>query len=133
MTRSARYEIITGVEPISRRRPPWNTNLELGRCASPFDVLGAHSRRQARQKGWVVRVFIPWAAEISVLLDGDAVPARRIGRKGAFQAVLRDADGPFEYRLGVTDHNQNHFVLEDPYRFPPALDVPRAQAFLAGE
>jgi 1,4-alpha-glucan branching enzyme len=57
--------------------------------------------------------------------------ARR-GEDGLFEATFPEETDFFAYRLIVEDGRGAERTVEDPYRFPPALDEERVQGFLVG-
>ena len=110
----------------------------------------------AAQPGRVVRVFIPWADSVAVLRDhdrrsGGTTPAtdretprkpsgempsetrmERAGGGGLFTCSFPDARDYFAYRLRVVDREGIEWVIDDPYRFGPAVDEERVRGFLTG-
>lgn len=107
------------------------TALLEGRCRTPFGVLGNHP--VGAGGGRVVRVFIPWATEVTVLRAGrEETPMVEVGDTSFFVAGFPDDAEFFPYRLRARDRRGRTFELEDPYRFPPFLDETRARAFLSG-
>ena len=107
--------------------------LVEGRCSTPFDVLGNHPVAGDAKSGRVVRVFIPWAAGVTLLRDdGGAVPLEPVHDGGLFQKVFPDEKEFFPYRLRVEDHDGHTVEMHDPYRFPPLLDETRVWGFLEG-
>jgi 1,4-alpha-glucan branching enzyme len=107
--------------------------LVEGWCRTPFEILGNHPAGREDEEGRVVRVFLPWASEVFVLVEGGPrVAAERVHPAGLFQAVIRHRRGAFPYRLSVTDGTGREHVREDPYRFPPLVDEGRVRLFLRG-
>src|SRR5712691_726484 len=86
-----------------------------GRHSDPFHYLGLH----VEDDGPVVRVFLPDAAEVSVVDDeGHRSDLHRIHDTGLFAGRLADGSPRYHVRARFGDQ----FVeLEDPYRFPPVL------------
>jgi 1,4-alpha-glucan branching enzyme len=88
----------------------------------PFAVLGLH--RIALENRWVtvVRAFVPWASELTVvrLDEGEEVAMRCAHPMGFFEAVFPSPDA-FRYRLRGGDDAGNRHELEDPYAFPSTL------------
>ncbi|MBP6469339.1 MAG: 1,4-alpha-glucan branching protein GlgB [Chloroflexi bacterium] len=85
----------------------------------PFSVLGPHEH----ENGLVVRVFLPYAASISlVLVDQTAVyPMHLSHEAGLYETFLVNKALPVDYQLQVEMHNGETAVLDDPYNFPPLL------------
>jgi 1,4-alpha-glucan branching enzyme len=105
-----------------------------GRCRTPFDLLGNHPLTVEDREGRVVRVFLPWATEVSLLRKGRPdTPMEAVHSSGLFVCVLPDAPEYFPYRLAAVDKRGRRHEIDDPYRLPPFLDEERARRFLAGE
>ncbi len=100
--------------------------------AAPFDVLGIHPTDRPELPGRVIRIFLPWARAVEVLLDGAAVPMKSVHREGGFGLELPEESGFPAYRLRATDGQGEEWEREDPYRLSPVLDEERTQAFLEG-
>ena len=86
----------------------------------PFAFLGSH-RVEDR---WVVRVFAPHAAEVSVVGQrrGRVTVADQVHDAGLFEAVLPNtADERPDYRLRIKDAAGNEAETADPYSFGPLL------------
>jgi len=97
-------------------------------------VLGNHPFESDGRNGRVVRVFIPWAADVALVRqDGSEVPMEVAHPGGLFQAVFPDEPGYFTYGLAVTDRRGQRWPVDDPYRFPPFVDEGRVWSFLHGE
>jgi 1,4-alpha-glucan branching enzyme len=105
--------------------------LAAGAHPAPFDVLGIHPARAGEPRGKMVRAFVPWARSASVVRDGRATPMTRLHAGGLWEAEFDD-DAFFAYRLSLEDSEGRAWEVEDPYRFPPALDEARVLAFLDG-
>jgi 1,4-alpha-glucan branching enzyme len=131
--------------------------LLVGLCPDPARVLGVQ-RLDASHPGSVedeagsdvpgclVRVFLPRARAVSLLLTPDEMAKRRIvpetempvvpmereHGEGIFEARL-SSGAPTAYRLGVTWEDGAYSEIEDPYRFPPSLESEALAPFLAGE
>ncbi len=89
-----------------------------GACATPFDVLGAHTSETV---GWEIRVWAPGAQDVTVLLgDGagagplDSVVAGRLEGGDVFVAPVPGGASPPPYRVRVDGVER-----DDPYRFGP--------------
>jgi 1,4-alpha-glucan branching enzyme len=110
------------------------TSLLEGRCREPFGVLGNHPWQADGKKGRVVRVFLPWAADVTLVrADGSEIWMEPAHAGGLFLAVFPGEPGYFAYRLAATDRRGQRVVLDDPYRFPPFLDEERVGRFLRGK
>ncbi len=98
-----------------------------GRHGDPFAVLGPHPKG----KEWVVTVFVPGAAKLSLvpagkgakLVEAAAVP----GFAGLFQAVLTKK---VDYRFRATSEGAE-WEFEDAYRYGPVLG--EMDEYLLGE
>ncbi len=104
--------------------------IARGRHPRPYDILGGHPLPDG---GWVVRAFVPRAADVKVERDGAIVPARWVHPDGVFEARFPDADRAFPYRLVVTTEAGESRRVEDPYRFAPTLSPAQMDAFHRGE
>jgi len=110
------------------------TALLEGRCREPFGVLGNHPWEDDGRTGRVVRAFLPWAADVTLVhADGSETWMEPAHEGGLFMGVFPGEPAFFTYRLAATDRRGQRWVLEDPYRFPPFLDEERVRAFLRGE
>jgi 1,4-alpha-glucan branching enzyme len=86
-----------------------------GRHSDPFHYLGLH----LEEGGPVVRVFLPDAAEVSVVDEGGHPSSlQRIHDTGLFAGRLANGESRYRVRARFGDHVVE---FEDPYRFPPVL------------
>jgi 1,4-alpha-glucan branching enzyme len=99
---------------------------------APFDVLGMHPIDRSEIPGRVIRVFLPWARSVEVLLDDVDFPMKSVHPEGGFRLELPEESGFPAYRLRATDEQGAQWEREDPYRLSPLLDEERTQAFLEG-
>ncbi len=92
-----------------------------GRHGDAFRILGPHVLRSKRKTTpqWEVCAFLPQAAGVSVVIDGQATPMGRRHPAGVYIGTL--AGKPTRYRLRVTDSDGHETEIEDPYRFPLIL------------
>jgi len=84
-----------------------------------FSILGPHSLGRRKTPGWEVRAFLPQAAEVEVVLDGQATPMKNAHPTGFFIALLEGAPRPYRLRLKTPAGETTEF--EDPFRFPVLL------------
>src|SRR5262247_895606 len=86
-----------------------------GRHSDPFRYLGLH----VEDGDPVVRVFLPDAAEVSVIEEGGHENSLcRVHDAGLFVGRLVDRSPRYHVRARF---GENVIELEDPYRFPPIL------------
>ncbi len=83
-----------------------------GYHGDPFSVLGPHRV----EDGYVVRAFLPQAAEAALLLEGGGrVPMAKLHPGGIFGAQI--AREPGRYLLELSLYRGGSEIIEDPYRF----------------
>src|SRR5215510_1373441 len=107
------------------RRPPRSTlfpytTLFRSDHGDPFAVLGPHPTQDGSLS---VRALLPGATEVTVLVEGGAVPAqplKPLHAEGLWEGVI-PGHLPIRYRLRVTYPDGHTFELDDPYRFPSTL------------
>jgi 1,4-alpha-glucan branching enzyme len=81
----------------------------------PHGVLGAHPTGDDRT---VIRVLRPDATGIDVVIGKSRAPMGLVHNGGVYEAII---DGPTpDYRLDVT-YGQDHYLVDDPYRWLPTL------------
>src|SRR5690606_27660530 len=70
----------------------------------------------------VVRAFVPWASELSLVHAGNGAPTpmRRVHAEGFFEAVC-PAPPPDRLRLRARAEDGAEHEFWDPYSFPPTL------------
>ncbi|MEW5981929.1 MAG: 1,4-alpha-glucan branching protein GlgB [Acidobacteriota bacterium] len=100
--------------------------LAHGRHGDPFAVLGPHRETVDGESLWVIRVFLPAAARLSVRLVADtiSVPMTRAPQPGVFVAHVGAAaaeDPPPDYRLQVSWASGLEQEIDDPYRYGAVL------------
>jgi 1,4-alpha-glucan branching enzyme len=103
--------------------------LVQGDSDAPFGVLGPHLVDLAGTHTWVVRVFLPGAREVALVLGRSRHPMTRIHGEGVFEVVLPagahppSLEAPPVYTLEVTDDHGATRTIDDPYRFAPVLSA----------
>ena len=105
------------VEEVSR--------LIGGECHDPYTILGIHPivGKEPSRKYFAVRAFFPHAEAISVIEEsgGSRYKMEKLHESGFFEAIIKDKQDFFKYRLEVTDFSGNVFTVYDPYCFLPVL------------
>jgi 1,4-alpha-glucan branching enzyme len=91
----------------------------------PYGVLGPH----ATPEGAVVRVMLPHARSVSVVVGADVIPAKRIHPHGVFEARLPALTE--DYLLRVDDRELGVIEQADPYAF--RVRIPDTDLYLFGE
>ena len=95
--------------------PPEAYAVVEGRHSDPFHYLGLH----VEDEGPVVRVFLPDAADVTVIdAQGHESGLRRIHAAGLFAGRLSNGSTRYHVRARF---GEQVVELEDPYRFPPVL------------
>jgi 1,4-alpha-glucan branching enzyme len=89
----------------------------------PFEILGAHVIKLGGKECVAVRAFLPDAALAAVVdaRSGQEFPMKRLHKDGFFEALLRNKNEIFPYRLKKTDDKGGTHVITDPYAFLPVL------------
>ena len=95
------------------------------RSDDPFAVLGPHLRGRDR----TVTAFVPHAAALHVLLDGEAHPLAPVERIDCAFAGIVPGDGP--YRLRARSAEGHTWDFDDAYRFGPVIG--EMDEYLLGE
>ena len=94
--------------------------LVRGEHGDPFSVLGPHPSPDG---GIIVRVFMPGAAEVAVVVgDGASLahPLKPVHPDGLWEGkIAGQLRG--SYRLSVRDRAGHVTEIDDPYRFPSTL------------
>ncbi len=107
-------------------RPTSELERELDALAraeygDPFHLLGPHIVQGDRV---LVRTIQPYAASVSVAIEGRSFPAELVHSGGIFE-VLLPADyhhlGPNDYHLSIGWDHGGVTQIVDPYAFPPLL------------
>src|SRR5208337_3846409 len=91
--------------------------------SDPFAVLGAHIVKSGNKECVAVRAFLPEAVEVTVVdpEDGQIYPAKRIHKEGLFEAIVKNREEVFPYRLRTKDGSGRTSEFKDPYSFLPVL------------
>jgi 1,4-alpha-glucan branching enzyme len=89
-----------------------------GYHGDPFAVLGPHPAAEGAA-GWVVRAYLPQAAQVEVVRGTEVLAATQIHPAGFFEASV--AGEPGRYRLRMVRKDGGQEEIEDPYRFWPQL------------
>ncbi|HVN24243.1 MAG TPA: 1,4-alpha-glucan branching protein GlgB [Syntrophorhabdales bacterium] len=89
----------------------------------PFEVLGAHQLRSGGKQAVAVRAFLPEATEARVVrLDtAEICPMKKLHPDGFFEAIAKNTDQIFSYRLRITRNDGREEEFVDPYSFLPVL------------
>lgn len=88
----------------------------------PFRFLGMH---RGRPQGLVVRAFLPWAREVSIVRIGGGADSRysasRTHADGLFEAIIPEQEEFFAYEVEALDHAGEVVTQRDPYSFWPTV------------
>ena len=100
---------------------PRTEALLHGRLHDPFAYLGPHRENDSH----VVRVFQPYAIEISLVTAGGSEPLQRVHPDGLFE-WHGNSQPAHPYQLRITEHtpgmaNSNESLMYDPYAFAPQI------------
>ena len=98
--------------------------LHQGEESHPFAYLGPHRKDQDGQTHTIIRVYVPDAASVNVLLDdteGKTFPMRAISDDGLFEVRCPIDAKRVGYRLQVVDRYGTVREGRDPYAFGPVL------------
>ena len=95
--------------------------LVQGRHHDPHSLLGVHPGAvvDGRQQA-VVRVWVPDATSVDLLVGEERLPMERLHHAGLFAAAV-PGPRPDHYRFAVTCPDGATAVVEDPYGFVPTL------------
>ena len=100
-----------------------NSEMEAivgGYHGDPFRVLGPHGIQHGNDsEEWVVRSFLPHAAEAEVLVDGSTVPMEKKHPQGFFTAAMPGKRRDYRIRAKLWDGTA--LEVDDAYRFPPLI------------
>lgn len=88
-----------------------------GRHGDPFRVLGLHEA----EKGLVVRVFLPQASEVVVVVGGKKYGMVRVHPAGFFERTFPRRKNRFAYQLQFTNQQNETHLIHDPYAFSSSL------------
>jgi 1,4-alpha-glucan branching enzyme len=82
---------------------------------NPHSILGAHPTGDGRT---VIRTLRPDATSVELVIGKSRAPLGLVHDGGVYEAII---DGPTpDYRLDVA-YGNDHFVVDDPYRWLPTL------------
>ena len=98
----------------------------------PFEILGPHFFESKRSV--VVNAFLPRAQEAWVQIvwkGGERKEMKKIHPKGLFQAVFKEDEFLFPYRIGFKDSSGYSDEAEDPYAF--GTEITDFDLYLIGE
>lgn len=99
-------------------------SLVNGECKDPHDFLGMHVIKGKANKGSVVvRVYHPTAKHVEVV-DVTAANVYSMLPKhssGFYELIFTDRNELFEYKLRITDNQDNSYETHDPYSFWPVI------------
>ncbi|MCA9941358.1 MAG: 1,4-alpha-glucan branching protein GlgB [Anaerolineales bacterium] len=101
-----------------------------GNHGRPYDVLGPHPVDDGEEAGAVVRVFLPYATQVTLVAAEQEYPCNQIHSGGLFE-VFVPLRPPFSYQLRVLTDRGDVITVEDPYRFP--LTLSDYDTYLMGE
>ncbi|HIP83783.1 MAG TPA: 1,4-alpha-glucan branching protein GlgB [Desulfocapsa sulfexigens] len=93
----------------------------------PFQVLGVHFTDKGKHPAATIRCFQPSARSITLLIDDQEIPMKRVRDEGIFEACvdrekINDSDlDPYTYQYKIIYNDGNEQTVNDPYRFMPIL------------
>jgi 1,4-alpha-glucan branching enzyme len=96
-------------------------SLLQGRLHDPFAYLGPHLEKDS----YVVRIFQPYASEISLVTTQGSEPLKRVHPDGLFEWQGK-VEPPRPYQLRIIESspgmsNSVERLMHDPYAFPPQI------------
>ncbi len=106
--------------------------IVTGRHGAPFDVLGPHTMSLEGEAAWIVRAFLPGAAEVWLEPDSKMArdgtngassgsrPMRALHAAGLF-SIVGSGEPISDYRLRVRWTSGVESRILDPYAFGPLL------------
>lgn len=122
-------EVVENASQGIPKEPATELELELAALAraehgEPFRLLGPHIVERDRAQRVLVRTIQPYAASVSVIVEGRAFPAELVQPGGIFEALLpvdyRNLEAR-DYRLRIRLDNGDITEMPDAYAFPPLL------------
>ena len=126
--------------PASAAKSPLDLAVDaaiVGRNADPFALLGPHAVETPAGRRWVIRVFHPGIAGVSIVLpdSATAIEAQQLHPEGFFEAALpeaqREPPAPASYRIVYRTPSGDTFERYDTYAFPFLLS--EFDLYLMGE
>jgi len=109
----------------------------IGRHSDPFGILGPHAIETPTGRRWVVRVFHPGIAGVSIRFPGSStvIEAKKLRPEGFFEATLpeaqNEAPAAANYRIVYHTESGDTFERYDTYAFPFLLS--EFDLYLMGE
>ncbi|MCX8129878.1 MAG: 1,4-alpha-glucan branching protein GlgB [Clostridia bacterium] len=101
------------------------TCIIAGEHRDPYNVLGIHKveMKKENREVYAIRAFFPNAKDIYVIDDagGRKYLMEKINEQGFFEVLIKDKNDFFQYKLEVTDYENNTFSISDPYSFLPVI------------
>jgi 1,4-alpha-glucan branching enzyme len=123
---------VLGIHPATEGGPASGAADPPTPAAPPSEASAPTPPKPHLPSAWIVRVFLPWARSVHLLHHGEETPMEPAPPAGGAFQLLVEAPAIFPYRLRVEDPEGRWWEMEDPYRFPPALDESRIREFLVG-
>ena len=111
--------------------------LVIGRHSDPFALLGPHQIETSSGKRWVIRIFHPGVAGVSVRFadSSSLVEAKKIRREGFFETELpesqKERPSASSYRIVYRTASGDTFERYDTYALP--LLISEFDLYLMGE
>jgi 1,4-alpha-glucan branching enzyme len=89
----------------------------------PFQILGPHQVKIGRSKKWVVRAWLPDAAEVYLRVprSGKETPMLPVHNQHFFEVVMPDWKKLVNYQFHIIAHNGHERFVHDPYVFLPQI------------
>jgi 1,4-alpha-glucan branching enzyme len=94
-----------------------------GEHPDPFHILGAHIVEVEEKPALAIRAFLPHASTVRVLSSELGAPLGMSNFEGSgfHEALVKNRDQIFAYRLRLTDAGGHTWDMHDPYSFWPVL------------
>ncbi len=97
--------------------------ISNGKHGDLFSVLGLQTVNVDGKEKLVFRAFLPNAGEIELLPKrGKPVKPEKVSDEGLFEHLFPRRKKSFSYKLRITPHEGEPYVIEDPYRFGTLLN-----------
>lgn len=89
---------------------------------NPYDILGSHLLKHSKEV--VITCYLPYAKKVIVRPLQEKLSSKNmkpLKEEGFFQAIFKNAEEIFKYKLHITNKNGYEHEIYDPYSFYPEI------------